>query len=159
MIDRILAALDASPRATSVFVAVAEIARRFDAEVHPLRVIQIPPEFPPAAHVSHGDPLPARLVSEAEDALRQLTSFATDIRLMKPVVRVGQPWRQILAAAEELDVDLVVIGSHGYHGIDRVLGTTAGKVANLAKRDVYVVHARVDAPTSEALLAADQPYR
>jgi len=159
MMKRILAAVDASPRATSVLWTVAELARRFDAEVHPLRVLQIPPEFPPAAHMEHGDPLPSRLLTEAEEALRQLTAFATDVRVMKPVVRMGQPWRMILAVAEELDVDLIVIGSHGYHGLDRVLGTTAGKVANLAKRDVYVVHARIDAPTSEALLQAEQPYR
>jgi nucleotide-binding universal stress UspA family protein len=143
---RILAALDASPSAASVFSTVAEIARRFGADVHPLRVIQIPPEFPPAAHVTHADPLPEQMTADAEAALRQLTAVAPDVRIMKPSVRIGQPWREILAASEELDVDLIVIGSHGYHGLDRILGTTAGKVANLAKRDVYVVHARVEPP-------------
>ena len=35
--------------------------------------------------------------------------------------------------------DLIVIGSHGYGAIDRVLGTTAAKVVNHADRTVLVV--------------------
>jgi nucleotide-binding universal stress UspA family protein len=157
MITRIVAALDASPRAAGVFWTVAELARRFDADVHPLRVIQIPPEFPPAAHVTHSDPLPARMVVDAEDSLRKLTAFATDVRVRKPIVREGQPWRVIIAVADEIGADLIVVGSHGYHGIDRVLGTTAGKVANLARHDVYVVHSRVELPSSDAMVAEAEP--
>ena len=61
------------------------------------------------------------------------------------LVRVGQSWRTILEVADEVDADLIVIGSHGYYGIDRVLGTTAGKVANLARRNVLVVHEQAPA--------------
>jgi nucleotide-binding universal stress UspA family protein len=102
------------------------------------------------------------MIADAEASLRQLTSFASDLELAPPLVRHGQPWRVILDVAEELDVDLVVLGSHGYHGMDRVLGTTAGKVANLSRRDVYVVHTRVEPPSSGKLLAGDErtgPYR
>ena len=35
-----------------VFAAAVEIARRFDATLVPFRAIHIPPEFPPAAHVT-----------------------------------------------------------------------------------------------------------
>jgi nucleotide-binding universal stress UspA family protein len=45
-----------------------------------------------------------------------------------------------LIATEE-DVDLIVIGSHGYHDADRVLGTTAAKVVNHADHSVLVVRA------------------
>jgi nucleotide-binding universal stress UspA family protein len=34
---------------------------------------------------------------------------------------------------------LIVIGSHGFSGIDRLLGTTAGRVVNHADRSVIVV--------------------
>jgi nucleotide-binding universal stress UspA family protein len=37
------------------------------------------------------------------------------------------------------DVDLIVIGSHGYGALDHVLGTTAAKVVNHADRSVLVV--------------------
>jgi nucleotide-binding universal stress UspA family protein len=38
-------------------------------------------------------------------------------------------------------VDLIVIGSHGYDALDRLLGTTAAKVVNHADRSVLVVRA------------------
>jgi len=47
----------------------------------------------------------------------------------------------ILAQAEKLEVDLIVLGSHGYRGWDRVLGTTAATIANRSTRNVLVVHA------------------
>lgn len=162
MIKRILVALDASPRAPNVLFAVGELARRFDADVHALRAIFVPPEFPPSAHVGHGDDLPAKMVAEAEEDLRQLVSFAKDLRIMTPIVRNGQPWRVILEVADEIDADLIAVGSHGYHGLDRLLGTTAAKVVNLSKRDVFVVHAREEPPSSTRLTAAnkdDGPYR
>jgi nucleotide-binding universal stress UspA family protein len=64
------------------------------------------------------------------------------------VVRVDpvtEPWIGILAAADAVDAALIVLGSHGYRGWDRVLGTTAGKVANSSHRNVLVVHDRGDA--------------
>jgi nucleotide-binding universal stress UspA family protein len=33
-----------------------------------------------------------------------------------------------------------VIGNHGYHGVDRILGTTAGRIIHRAKRDVLIVY-------------------
>jgi len=146
VIERILVALDGSPRSAGVLAAAAEIGRRFDAELLPLRVIFIPAEFPPSAHVAHGDPLPAHIVDEAERELIALVASVTGVRVGAPTVHQGQPWRAILQAAADLDVDLIVIGSHGYHGLDRVLGTTAGKVANLSDRNVLVVHDRSRRP-------------
>jgi nucleotide-binding universal stress UspA family protein len=142
VIERILVALDGSPRSAGVLAAAAEIGRRFDAELLPLRVVFIPAEFPPSAHVPHGDPLRVHVVDEAGRALAALVASVTGVRFGAPTVLQGQPWRAILQAAADLDVDLVVIGSHGYHGLDRVLGTTAGKVANVADRNVLVVHDR-----------------
>ena len=54
-------------------------------------------------------------------------------------VRVGVPWNSICAEATSLGVDLIVIGSHGYGALDRLLGTTAAKVVNHADRSVLVV--------------------
>jgi nucleotide-binding universal stress UspA family protein len=52
-------------------------------------------------------------------------------------------------------VDLIVIGSHGYHGLDRVLGTTAARVSNLARRNVLVVHGLSGAPSAGHLPDAE----
>lgn len=141
MIRTILVALDGSPRAPGVFAAAAEIARRFQAELVLLRVIFIPAEFPPAGHLTYRDPLRVQMIRDAEGALGDFAASAPDVRVAPPLVRHGQPWKLILDVSDELDIDLIVMGSHGYHGLDRILGTTAGKVANLAQRNVMVVHA------------------
>lgn len=152
MIQTILVALDGSARAPGVFAAAAEIARRFQADLVPLRAIFVPAEFPPAGHVPQGDPLRAHMIQEAERSLALLSSSSPDVRIAPPIVRHGQPWRVILEVADELDVDLIAMGSHGYHGFDRVLGTTAGMVANLAHRNVLVVHGQIDRASAPSVL-------
>ena len=138
---KIIAALDASARAPSVFDAALRIARSSGGRLYVLRVIPIPPEFPPAAAGTPADPLVARMAAQAMQDLTGLVASAPDdVSLQPPIVRIGTPWRLILETAEEREVDLIVVGSHGYHGWDRILGTTAGKVANCAKRNVLVVH-------------------
>lgn len=140
-IKTILAAVDASSRAPKVFDSAAALAAKFGAKLHLIRVISIPPEFPPAAAASHADDLPAHLEQIAIAQLSELSLRAPDLSIPSPIVAFGQqPWRLILENAQRLAADLIVLGSHGYGGWDRVLGTTAGKVANLADRNVFVVH-------------------
>jgi nucleotide-binding universal stress UspA family protein len=79
------------------------------------------------------------------------------IRVARPIVRFGQPWRLILALSDEMDADLIIVGSHGYHGLDRILGTTAARVANVSHRDVLVVHGR--SHRADHVEGAAGPYR
>jgi nucleotide-binding universal stress UspA family protein len=154
MVRRVLAALDRSERTQVVFDAATEIAGRFVATVWPLFVVWVPPEFPAAAAGSQADPLPGKLAAEATAELARLQSSFGGVDLKAPVIRFGVPWRTILDTAEELDVDLIVMGSHGYGRFDRLLGTTAGQVVNRARRSVLVVHQR---PQPSA--PASDPYR
>jgi nucleotide-binding universal stress UspA family protein len=158
MIATILVALDGSPRAPGVFDAAAEVATRFGAALQPVRAIFVPPEFPAAGAGGHRDMLAEYLSKEAYDELVLLASRLPPLAVATPIVRVGQPWRTILELADELDVDLIVLGSHGYHGLDRILGTTAARVANLARRNVLVVHDRTDRP-GVLSPATSSPYR
>lgn len=141
MIRRILVGLDGSPRASGVLAAACAMAERFDAVVIPFRAVMVPPEFPPMAHVTHGDPLAAWLDESAHEDLSRLAASLT-VRSEPPAVGYGEPANAILAAAEEHDADLIVIGSHGYRRLERILGTTAARVVNLSRRHVLVVHER-----------------
>jgi nucleotide-binding universal stress UspA family protein len=136
---KILAALDESPRATQVLATAASLARALGAELVVLRVLTVPPEMPPAAH-TRPNHLEEKLERETTAELQRMIDVVPHVRFGKPVVVEGDPWRQILAVAKRLDVDLIVLGSHRYHGLDRVLGTVAAKVVNHADRDVFVVH-------------------
>jgi nucleotide-binding universal stress UspA family protein len=144
-ISRILVALDGSARAPGVFEVAATFAEQFHARLHIVRAVWLPPEFPAAGAGSPIDRLPDYATQEATRELAAIAKAAGPaVRVEPPRVIVTRepPWRVILSTAGDLDVDLVVLGSHGYHGVDRILGTTAGRVANHATCNVLVVHDR-----------------
>ncbi|MBK6286804.1 MAG: universal stress protein [Pseudomonadales bacterium] len=57
---------------------------------------------------------------------------------------VGRPETEIHHVAEEIGADLIVVGSHGRHGLSLLMGSTANGVLHGARRDVLAV--RVNAP-------------
>lgn len=144
MLRNILAAVDSSPRASGVVAAALELAERFDGVVHLFRVVTPPPEFPPAAR-NPADDLPEVLQLHARDELMALANAHARIVIEDLEFNAHEPWRAILAEGKRLDADVIVIGSHGYSGWDRVLGTVAAKVVNHADRNVLVVHERPQA--------------
>ena len=54
-------------------------------------------------------------------------------------VSVGIPKLEIINTIEELSIDLLVIGSHGRHGLARLLGSTTAAVLNNCPCDVLAV--------------------
>jgi universal stress protein A len=52
---------------------------------------------------------------------------------------MGRPEVEIHSLAEELKADLIVVGSHGRHGLALIMGSTANGVLHGAKRDVLAV--------------------
>ena len=51
----------------------------------------------------------------------------------------GVPKQEIIHIAEQEQVDLIVVGSHGRHGLALLLGSTANSVLHYAKCDVMAV--------------------
>jgi nucleotide-binding universal stress UspA family protein len=145
VILRILVALDESPRAPAVFYAAAVLAEAFTAELILFRAIDVPQEFPAAGAGGRRDELSPQLAKAAHEGLMTYAGQRPDLTSRVVIHTNALAHEAILLAAREHDIDLIVIGSHGYHGLDRILGTTAGMVANRADRDVFVVHARTRA--------------
>ncbi|NVK21137.1 MAG: universal stress protein [Kangiellaceae bacterium] len=56
---------------------------------------------------------------------------------------VGKPAREIKQFAEESNADLIVIGTHGQHGWELLLGSTANGVLHGSPCDVLTVQMRV----------------
>lgn len=137
---KILVCLDTSSRAPSVFAAALDLARRTKAQLTLFRSVGLPPEL---AHDDVFGVSPNKLVDRLLTSAREdLARYAADVppELAGGIeVRVGTPWSAICQEARELGVDLIVIGSHGYGGLDRILGTTAAKVVNNAACSVMVV--------------------
>lgn len=52
---------------------------------------------------------------------------------------VGQPAREIRATAKKLGADLIVMGGHGKHGLDLLLGSTSSGVTHGVSCDLLIV--------------------
>jgi nucleotide-binding universal stress UspA family protein len=149
--DRILVGLDASPRAAWVLQKSVELAARGNGKLLLFRAVGIPVGIPHEAYSLSPASLADLLESEAKRYLDQAAAKVPPELLLGTVIGVGTPWQAICTAADHHDVDLIVIGSHGYSGIDRLIGTTASKVVNHATQSVLVLrnHAHhEDAPAT-----------
>ena len=136
----LLVCLDTSPRAPHVLAAAIDLARRTQSKLTLFRSVGIPPKL--AQDDIFGmtpNKILEKLLADAKKALSRFTEDIAPELLAGVEVRVGIPWDAICAEAKSLAVDVIVIGSHGYRGIDRVLGTTAAKVVNHAECSVFVV--------------------
>jgi len=136
---RILVCLDASMRASSVLATATELARRLGAKLRLLRVVGLPPEIDQEMYVQSAADLIEALKSRARTELAMTARTTPEDLIDSMDVVIGVPWDAICREAKSVDADLVVIGSHGYSGFDRILGTTAAKVVNHCDRSVLVV--------------------
>src|SRR5690606_18703873 len=107
----------------------------------------VPVHLPAEVWAIDGTMLTDMLVRHAQSELQELAArLPADVR---PHVhaRVGVPADVLCQLGAEVHAELIVIGTHGYEMLDRVLGTTAAKVVNRASTSVLVVRASDDAPT------------
>ena len=134
-----------------------ELARRFDAQLHLLHVVQDPVAQPWAAE---GFSVPLFEVVEqwqkqAEERLKASVPAADRGRVTIASV-VATPYAEILDYAASHAVDLIVMGTHGRGGVTHMLlGSIAERVVRRAPCPVLTVrrpqHGFVE---SEALIAA-----
>ena len=137
---RILVALDTSERAPSVLEAARKIAASNpDCKLVLFHSVGLPPELPPSIYSFADGDLYEVLMKNARVALDKLVASVPTAMVERVEVILGVAWQAICREAKERDVDLIVLGSHGYSGIDRLLGTTAAKVVNHADRSVLIV--------------------
>src|SRR4051794_6772633 len=135
----ILVGLDSSPRARGVLAAAVDLARRTGAKLRLLRAVGLPPELPATLWTMPPNQL---LESFLVSARRELDDQSREVPrelLDGTSAIVGVAWDAICSAAREHGADMIVVGSHGYGILDRLLGTPAAKVVNHADRSVLVV--------------------
>jgi nucleotide-binding universal stress UspA family protein len=136
---RLLVAVDGSPRAETVVAAAARMAELADAKLVLFRAIGVPSDMPREILSLIDRSVEDVMIGNAHAELERIAASLPEGRVERIVTPFATAWDGICRTARELDVDLIVIGSHGYGGLDRVLGTTAAKVVNHADRNVLVV--------------------
>lgn len=141
----VLVTIDFSEISNKVVRHACAVAERFEARMTLLHVIDY---LPPLGYADDFSPGPLPDVNEEEllvNAGRSLAEIAARHDLGDEVERIaliGTPKEDIVRIAAEHGVDLIVIGSHGVRGLDRLIGTTARAVLNDATCDILAV--RVD---------------
>jgi nucleotide-binding universal stress UspA family protein len=61
---------------------------------------------------------------------------------LETMLREGEAWEEIVNAADEIDADLIVVGTHGRHGLARaLLGSVAEHVVRTSHRPVLTLSA------------------
>ena len=76
---------------------------------------------------------------QAKEKLEALKLKYPDVKTGDSHLTYGQPRQEIHNLAKEYGVDLIVVGSHGRHGLSLLLGSTANDVLHGAPCDVLAV--------------------
>ena len=135
----VLVAVDFSEESKAVVGKALEIAERNQARLNLLHVVEY------TSSMYAGDiPLPEDLNLDkdlAEQAAVKLKTLAVECGIADAAqyVEIGIPKREIVRVAEEHAADLIIVGSHGRHGLQLLLGSTANGVLHQAKCDVLAV--------------------
>ncbi|WP_254763708.1 universal stress protein [Natrinema marinum] len=156
MYDRILFPTDGSDVADAAAEAAVTFARRFDADLHAVHVLEFG-ELPPGVEDDAAD----EFAHLGEEAVRSATELAADagVDATGTVLEGGRPvHRAVLEYADEHDADCIVMGTYGRTGLDRfVLGSVAERILREAPVPVVTVHEDtvVDSALDSVLVPTD----
>ena len=129
---KILVPVDFSVCSKKALCYAAPFARQFGAELTLIFVIQ---NYSPTLELADLDP-----TAEAKGELEDLRKSVSHLVPTQTVLRRGEPYREIIRAASELQIDLIILSTHGRSGMARmVLGSTAETVVRHAGCPVLVV--------------------
>ena len=81
-----------------------------------------------------------------QQAKERLTKLAEQLNVAEDNQHVvlGQPANEMHRLAREQDVDLIIVGSHGRHGLALIFGSTSNSVLHGAQCDVLAVRITED---------------
>jgi universal stress protein A len=143
-LKNILVPVDFSPASQNAFRYALRFAEEFGAEVTLLHVVEPPPSTRFAAIPGFPEmpSFPETDFSEPKKNLRALIASSRNGNRECPhwKMRAGVPSHEIVDAAKENDVDLIIIATHGYTGWKHFcIGSTAERVVRAAPCPVLVV--------------------
>lgn len=136
MYERILVPTDGSDPSFLAAEHAVDIASRYDAVVHALFVVE------QRGTVGHWDVVVEAEEAEGERALDTVGNLAGEAGVaVEKHLRRGIPHEDIIDAARDYQADLVVMGTHGRTGFDRLAsaGSTTERVVRITRVPVLVV--------------------
>ncbi len=146
-IKKILYATDLSPNSGYAFRYAVNSAKKHDAEIVILHVVE---ERAPFFDEERLKAISEKKVAEAMDRIKNRLKIFRDKELkddprfadkaISIEVRKGYPPEEILISADELNCDVIVMGTHG-RGVIRhsFLGSAAQKVLRRVRKPVFII--------------------
>ncbi|MFQ3318331.1 MAG: nucleotide-binding universal stress UspA family protein [Natronomonas sp.] len=141
MYDSILLPTDGSDGAAEALDHAIGAADAYDAELHIISVIDRRVVL--AADADEKATVRTELADEANAAVDELATRATDAGIeVTTDTPEGVPHREILGYADDEDIGLLVLGTHGRTGREKRLnlGSTTERVVKAADRPLLVVN-------------------
>ena len=138
MYKHILFATDFSPEAGIAEQGAIEAAQKNDAKLSVINVV----DYYPAVQLDGGIMMSPEIGQALKDTANEHMAECAARLSPSPThahIAHGAPKHAITDYAKEIDADLIVIGSHGRHGLGLLLGSTANGVLHLAKCDVLAI--------------------
>jgi universal stress protein A len=136
--NKILAAIDLTEESDQVIERARDLANLYNCNLDLVHVIE------PLGYAYGGD-IPMELTAVQQQLEDHAKAYLVEAGLKYHVpsnqqhVIIGRPETEIHRMSEDNKFDLVVVGSHGRHGIQLLLGSTANGILHGAKCDVLAV--------------------
>lgn len=148
--QHILVAIDLTDESKQVLERARDEAQRYGAKlslVHVIKpILQVYGGYGVMGGVDYGGQMATLEVELQKQAREQLGKIATGLGV--PAERAhalnGSPAAEIHGLIERTGADLLIIGTHGRHGLGLLLGSTANAVLHGTKCDVLVVRVHAD---------------
>jgi nucleotide-binding universal stress UspA family protein len=148
MFKKILFATDGSPASDHAATVAVSLARTHDASLTAVYVIDPYPyigigEMNPMgfqAYMGAAQEHSAKAFAHIQQLVNEEDKEGSAIQLDTQLVEEVAAHKGILQAAETAGADLIIVGSHGRNGLERLLlGSTANKVSSHSTRPVLIV--------------------
>lgn len=137
--QKILLALELVPESDALLVKKAqELMSQGNVQLYLIHAVEHLSNYGAAYGVSAGVDIEATLQKEASKTMGSLAA-PLNIPQDQQIVKVGPAKFIILDEAQRLNADLIIIGSHGRHGVRLLLGSTANAILHGAECDVLAV--------------------
>lgn len=141
-VDKILLATDFSKASEPACKYAIGMAKRFDAKLLVLHVIN-ELDFP-IVGLFPDHYIEAHIKETAAGSSKMMSEFCSrnfkDFENFESLILTGIPFKKIINAAECEDVSFIVVGTHGRTGFEHVImGSNAEKIVRMAKCPVMTV--------------------
>ncbi|SHN48695.1 universal stress protein [Desulfovibrio litoralis] len=146
-IKKIVCTVDLAEHSTAVASYAKEFAQKFDAEVLVLYVAPALTQYVAGFHIpdSSVDSFVGEIVSGAEANMKKFVNEHFSGVKVSSSVATGYAAEKILEIAEKAKADLIIMGTHGRLGINRIIfGSVAEKIVKTSTIPVLTIRPQKD---------------